>query len=334
MELRESEIQVLATLAGALEDGRPADRGSLETRGADLYRLFQEDWADAFSDLAGKGLIGGDERGYRLTAAGAPLARAYRRERPDQYWYFYRRFYRVAHESPAYARFCERVYGAPLCQHGLMDMASLEELIAHLELHPGERFLDLGCGPGIIAEHISDKTGAAVTGLDTSAPAIAAAQARTRGKGDRLSFFQADMNALDLPVRSFDAAISIDTLYFVADIQATLAKVLAAMKPGGLLAVFWMQWLEEGDPPETLEADRTWLARAFAGLGLDTRAFDHSPRIHAFWPRARDAALSLRDDFEAEGNGFIARHWIMEAEEHCLLVEAGQLTRYLYLARV
>ena len=43
----------------------------------------------------------------------------------------------------------------------------------------------------------------------------------------------------------------------------------------------------------------------------------------------------MRDDFEAEGSGFIAASLIKEAEEEFLpAIKAGTLTRYLYHVRV
>ncbi len=91
-------------------------------------------------------------------------------------------------------------------------MVVLEDLLARFELKPGDHLLDLGCGAGVIAEYISDQTGARVTGLDYATPAVTAANERTADKRSALTFLQGDMNALDLPAQSFDAAISLDTL--------------------------------------------------------------------------------------------------------------------------
>jgi hypothetical protein len=41
---------------------------------------------------------------------------------------FYERFNSVVGTSPAHARFCERAFGANLCQHGFADMEQLEAL--------------------------------------------------------------------------------------------------------------------------------------------------------------------------------------------------------------
>ncbi len=333
MNLSEAEIQVLASLRGAEIEEQPTDRTSLE-KGGERYWIFLEDWSGAFSSLARQGLIGGDEAGYRLTDAGRPLGDAYHRERPNMYWYYYQRFYPAAHASTAHSRLCERVFGEDLCQEGMVDMAALEDLLGRLDLKPGDRLLDLGCGAGAIAKYISERTGARVTGLDYSAPAIAVANERTADKRDRLTFLQGDMNALDLPAGSFDAAISLDTLYWVADLADSLAQVVRTIKPGGQIGIFMLQGRSEGDPPEILEADNTGLAQALSKLDLRYQAHDYTTRNAEFWKRNKEAASELRDDFEAEGNGFIAASPIREADEEFLpAIEAGTLARYLYHVR-
>ena len=334
MNLSEAEIQVLATLQGAEIEEQPVDRASLE-KGGEGYWIFLEDWSGAFSSLARQGLIEGDEAGYRLTDAGRPLGDAYHRERPDMYWYYYQRFYPAAHASAAHSRLCERVFGEDLCQEGMVDMAALEDLLGRLDLKPGDRLLDLGCGAGAIAKYISERTGARVTGLDYSAPAIAVANERTADKRDRLTFLQGDMNALDLPAGSFDAAISLDTLYWVADIAHTLAQVARTIKAGGQIGIFMLQGRQDGDPPEILEADNTKTAQALSKLDLRYQAHDYTAQNAAFWKRVKEAASELRDDFEAEGNGFIAASLIREADGEFLpAIEAGTLARYLYHVRL
>ena len=55
----------------------------------------------------------------------------------------------------------------------------------------------------------------------------------------------------------------------------------------------------------------------------------------AFWIRLRQAAIDLRDDFEKEGNGFIAANYLREAEhDHHLKINAGTIAWALYIARV
>ncbi len=334
MDLSEGEIQLLAALHGAAEEDEPTDRAALEKRG-ERYWIYLEDWLEAYGSLADKGLIAGTDAGYRLTDTGQPLAEAYYRERPDMYWYHYQRLYPAAHASATHSRFCERVYGEDLCQEGQADMAAVADLLGRLDLKAGDRVLDLGCGSGVLAEYISDQTGAQVTGLDYAASAIEEARRRTADKSDRLTFLQADLNALELPERSFDAAISIDTLYWVADIADTLTQVIRALKPGSQIAIFMLEMLEDDDPPENLEVDKTMPARALAKLGLSYEAADYTASNAAFWRRVKEAAADLRADFAAEGNTFICDSWLNEAVKDFLpAIEDGTIARYLYHVRL
>lgn len=334
MQLSETEIQVLASLAKAEGEGASSARARLEESG-ERFWIFREDWTGAFESLVAKGLIEGGDAGYRLTDAGRAPGEAYHRERPDSYWYYYQRFYTAARASDAHSRLCERVFGQDLCQEGMTDMAALGDLLGRLDPKPGDHLLDLGCGAGMIAEYISDRTGARVTGVDYAAPAIAVATERTAGKRDRLTFLAGDLNALDLPERSFDSAISLDSLYWVADLPATVAQVARALRPGGQMGIFMLDGRDEGDPPEILEPANTRLGRALGQLGLAYDAHDYTEQNSAFWRRNWQAAIELRKAFEAEGNGFIPASLIREAEEEFLpAIDAGTLCRYLYHVRV
>ncbi len=93
--------------------------------------------------------------------------------------------------------------------------------------------------------------------------------------------------------------------------------------------------LTEGAPPESLEADNTDLAQALARLNLTYDTSDYTANTARFRQRISQAVNDLRDDFEAEGNGFIAAQLLREAEEEFLpAFEAGTLTRYLYHVRL
>ncbi len=334
MNLSEAEIQVLASLRRAEIEAEPSDKATLEKHG-ERYWVFREDWSNAYSSLIDRGLIDGDEGGYRLTEAGRPLGNTYHRERPDRYWYYFQRFYPAAHASQAHSRLCQRVFGEDWCQEGQTDMSAFNELLTHLELTPGDHLLDLGCGAGGLSEYASDRTGAIVTGIDYSASAIATANARTEGKRDRLTFLQADMNSLELPTHSFDAGISLDTIYWLADITEALSSIVRLIKPGGQLGIFIVQTLGEGDQPEVLAANKTWVALALSKLNLEYEAHDYTASFREFWPKVKEAAEALREDFDAEGNGFICESLLREADDEYLpALRANELRRYLYLVRV
>ena len=333
MDLSEAEIQVLASLEKARLEGTPTDTRSLEST-AERFWVFAEDWTPAYSSLMEKGLVEGSATAYRLTARGLPLARNYHRQRPDQYYYYYQKFYQAAHASDAHSQLCKRVFGEDLCQEGQADMTSLNDLLARLKLQPGEQVLDLGCGAGVISEYVARETGTIVTGIDYSAPAVDAANARTAGHSDRLKFATGDMNHLDLPDNSIDAVISLDTLYWAADLESTLAALKRALRPGGRMGIFLNHHIDDGEDTVNLQPEysKAWLALTDLGLRFDT--IDYTQAICEFWQRLADAVNDLRDAFEAEGNGFIAESLLREANNEYLPdVRAGRISRYLYMVQ-
>lgn len=110
-------------------------------------------------------------------------------------------FYTAVDHSAAHAEFCRRVFGRNLCQHGFADMQQIDALIASLELKPGDRVLEVGCGSGMITEYIADRTGAHITGFDFSPQGIEQAQRRTVDKRERFTFVVGDINALEVHPR-------------------------------------------------------------------------------------------------------------------------------------
>jgi ubiquinone/menaquinone biosynthesis C-methylase UbiE len=332
--MKEADIQVLASIRRAEIEGESSDRATLES-GADRYWKFLEDWLDSWQRLLDQGLIQGDDSGYSLTERGRPLAVHYYAERPDHFWYYYQHYYPAAQASKAHSVLCKRVFGKDLTQDGQADMDSVKDLIAYLEIGKDDRILDLGCGAGGLSEYISDETGAHVVGLDYAATAIETATNRTEGKRDRLTFVQGDMNSLDFEDRSFDKVVSIDTIYWVADIDEALASISRLLRPDGRLGIFIANTPLMDDEPGAYEPDGTWIARTLKKLGLDYDVYDYTESFLQFWPKLKKVALELRDDFVAEGNEVIFDSFMLDADEDYLpAAEAGKLRRYLYIVTV
>lgn len=330
MNLSEAEIQLLASIEEALSNGLTASRRTLEER-SERYWVFKQDWNKAFSDLKHKGLISGNDDGYELTDSGRPLAVDYHAERPDLYWYYYQKFYDLAQSSKAHSRFCELVFGEDRSQEGQTDMECFDDLLSRLNLQPDHHLLDLGCGAGGLSEYVFDKFGAYVTGIDYSESAIRNAAERTVGKREKLNFLQADLNALDLPANAFDAAISIDSIYWVSDMASTLSSIIATIRPGGRLCILIEHRLKEEEDPSQLDSSNTRVAKALDNLNLRYETIDYSDLFLKFWPRVKQTALSLRDEYVSEGTQLICDNWIREADEDYLpSLEAGHIKRSLY----
>lgn len=331
--MNEADIQVLASIRKAEIERESSDRVTLESH-ADRYWKYLEDWSGSWTRLVDEGFIKGDDSGYRLTKTGRPLAEKYYAERPDHYWYYYQHYYPAAQASKAHSELCERVFGMDLIQDGQADMVSINDLIAFLQIEQDDRVLDLGCGAGGISEYISDHTGAHVTGLDYAATAMETASKRTETKRDRLTYVQGDMNSLEFADESFDKIISIDTIYWVADIDEALASITRLLKPGGRLGIFIACTPLIEDEPGAYEPDGTWIARSLRKLGMDYDVHDYTESFLKFWPKLKKVVLELKDEFDSEGNSVIFDSFMLDADDDYLpAAEAGKLRRYLYIVR-
>jgi ubiquinone/menaquinone biosynthesis C-methylase UbiE len=254
-------------------------------------------------------------------------------------WDFYDSFYRATQVSQAHRQFCTEVFGLDLCQHGFADVQQLDALIAAAQLGPGQRVLDLGCGTGLIAEYLSDHSGAHVTGLDYVPDAIRQATERTQAKSDRLAFVVGDINTLDLPQAAYDVIVSIDSIYFSEDYAATVAVLKQALRPGGRFATLYSHGREpwvplEGFDATTLAATRTPLAQALYASGFDFITVDFSGDDLRLAISRQQVLAGLREQFEAEGNLFIYENRLGDANGIRQACEDGMQRRYLYIARV
>ena len=108
----------------------------------------------------------------------------------------------------------------------------VDHLVGSLELRPGDRLLDLGCGPGLYAEAFAAR-GLLVSGIDISPVSIGYARMRARRAGLAIDYRVADYTA-DALGGPFNAAVMIylDFGVLAEDPRdRLLEKVCAALAP-------------------------------------------------------------------------------------------------------
>ena len=250
---------------------------------------------------------------------------------------FYDAFYAAVPHSRAHHDFCTAVFGLDLCQHGFADMAQLALLLDVTGLNAMHCALDLGCGNGMITEWLADQSGAHITGLDFIPVAIRQAEERTAAKSARLNFVVGDINRLALPHRAFDVIISIDSLYFSDDYNATIHALDAALRPGGRLAILYSHgrepWVpKEEFPAASLAPDGTPLAAALRANGLTFQTWDLTTQEYALARRREEVLAACKAQFEAEGTTFIYDNRMGDARGIRQAIEEGLHVRYLYHA--
>ena len=110
--------------------------------------------------------------------------------------------------------------------------AALVEAIAP---QPGERFLDLACGAGNVAQ-LAAEAGASVTGIDISPRLIDVAKSRAAAGGYDIDYRVGDAESLDVPDGSFEAVVSSFGMIFAPDHDAVARELARVLVPGGRLA--------------------------------------------------------------------------------------------------
>ena len=108
------------------------------------------------------------------------------------------------------------------------------DLLALVEARPAMRVVDLGCGTGELTRLLHQTLNASQTlGLDSSAAMLAKSQGFAI---DGLRFEQRDIGEFTAE-GGFDLIFSNAALHWLQDHQSLLARLTAALKPGGQLAV-------------------------------------------------------------------------------------------------
>ena len=124
------------------------------------------------------------------------------------------------------------------------DVLRRRELVrAALGARSGDRILDVGCGPGFYVTELAEVVGreGSVTGLDASADMLAVAARRAQGH-DNVTFHQADATSLPVPDASFDRAVCVQVLEYVRDVPTALSQMHRALRPGGRVLVWDVDW--------------------------------------------------------------------------------------------
>ena len=285
----------------------------------------------SLEQLLTKELVKKETNSYFLSELGKKTGRKFRSERMSK---GYDNLLSRTETSQAYSMFCERVFGKDLSQFNVLDMEQLNTLIEKLELKPSEVALDIGCGNGKIAEYISDLIGAKMVGLDFAAEVIKKAQQRTVDKKDRLTYMVGNMDELSFEDGSFDAIISIDTLYFVENIDATIRKLKTLLKPTGRLAIFYDQSCEPDEPRDVLLPENTKIGVALRNNGLAFETIDYTANSRGIWVREIEAAEELKELFAKEGNVDIYEDRTRDTRRTLEKVENGRQVRHFYLAKL
>jgi ubiquinone/menaquinone biosynthesis C-methylase UbiE len=105
--------------------------------------------------------------------------------------------------------------------------------LQRLNLNPGERVIDIGCGPGFLAKQMAAAVGPTgrVVGIDISEDLISFAIRHNISDG--IEYRIGNANALPVDAAQFDVAVSTQVIEYVPDADAALREIARVLQPHG-----------------------------------------------------------------------------------------------------
>ncbi len=247
------------------------------------------------------------------------------------------------------AKGIERVYLTP-------DVVAQRcRVLEALALRPGERVLDVGVGPGLLAFDLAASVGKTgkVRGIDKSEPMLAMTRERC-AEQPWAEFELADAESLPFADQSFDAVVSTQVYEYVPDMGKALGEVFRVLAPGGRVAILDTAWdsavwntndrarmrrvLDAWEPHLHDPNLPTKLGPLLERAGLAVRSIDATPIVNAsYQPHTYSFGISKMIAAYVAGRGGVspeeADAWVDELRQ---LGETGEyffsLNRYLFLA--
>ncbi len=113
--------------------------------------------------------------------------------------------------------------------------ATIRETLSRLELQPGERLLDVGCGTGVLLATLSAAVpDAKLSGVDPSREMLEVARGRL---GEAVLLTQSHAESLPFSDRAFDVVVSTNAFHYFRNPLGALEGMARVLGPNGRLVI-------------------------------------------------------------------------------------------------
>jgi ubiquinone/menaquinone biosynthesis C-methylase UbiE len=220
----------------------------------------------------------------------------------------YRGFYKFKGSSATLREIWKRVlqddYPEDADPFGFTTRTDLLRIVRELEIGPGARFLDLGCGRGGPGLWVARETGADLIGMDLVEEAIAYAYQSTERfrLKSAATFVVGDFEDIRLPAAYLDGVMSLDCFWMVHNKPAALRQVARVLNTGARFVM------------TTWVSDREALAAMLQAAGFRILSLEETPRWKELQAAIYRRVLEQRRQIVAEIGQEAAQVLLSEAE--------------------
>jgi SAM-dependent methyltransferase len=172
-------------------------------------------------------------------------------------------------------------------------------ILERLDLQPGMRVVDAGCGPGRVTIPLARAVGTEgmVVAIDLQPRMLQRAKKKAEAAGlTNIRFEQASIEGGVLESNLYDRVLLVTVLGEIPDRRAALREIYRALKPGGILSVTEIVF----DPHFQ---SRTSILKLASGVGFRQKAFFGNRfvfTLHLEKPAGRDGPeMSLAEDLRS-----------------------------------
>ena len=241
----------------------------------------------------------------------------------------------------------------------LIDEAPPRDLLARMDLAPGQDVLDVATGTGNVAIRAA-AAGAQVIGLDITPELFATARRRAEEQDVTVDWLEGDAEQLPFDDESFDRVLSTFGVQFAPRHEIVAEELARVCRPGGRIGL--VNWTPQGQigelfkimgsylpaPPDYASPPPLWgseehVRELFAGTGVElefTRGlnpwhFDSAEHYVVFMETHYGPTLKARERLTAEGRWEDCRRELLAmAERRNEATDGGLLMGAEYLVVV